>query len=231
MLIGSAPQRPVVYAEQALVTGILDGAYAPGSSLPGERELAQALGVTRPTLREALGRLARDGWLTIQQGKPTRVNDIWREGGLNVLGGLVRYSQDLPADFIPNLLAVRLALAPAYAAEAVKRDAAGVAAVLAEAPLGEDGVQPLAAFDWQLHHALTVCSGNPIYTLILNGFSGFYEQMAQRYFARPEAQLASRAFYTALHAAAQRGDPVEAEGVTRAAMLASCQMWPAKGAD
>lgn len=37
----SCPQRPAAYAEQALVSAILDGTYPPGSTLPGERTLAQ----------------------------------------------------------------------------------------------------------------------------------------------------------------------------------------------
>ena len=69
------PVRPNERAEQWLVTAILDGDLPPGSTLPAERTLATQLGVTRPTLREAIQRLARDGWLTIAHGKPTVVND------------------------------------------------------------------------------------------------------------------------------------------------------------
>ena len=45
-----APKRPAAYAEQALVTAILEGTYPPGSTLPGERDLAAQLGVTRYSL-------------------------------------------------------------------------------------------------------------------------------------------------------------------------------------
>ncbi|MEJ1267509.1 GntR family transcriptional regulator [Pantoea ananatis] len=48
---------------------------------PAERELSELIGVTRTTLREVLQRLARDGWLTIQHGKPTRVNNFWENFG------------------------------------------------------------------------------------------------------------------------------------------------------
>jgi DNA-binding FadR family transcriptional regulator len=60
-------------------------------------------------------RLSIACWFDIQHGKPTRVRDHWREGNLNVLSALVRHSVPLPDDFIPNLLAVRMCLAPAYA--------------------------------------------------------------------------------------------------------------------
>lgn len=221
----SPPKRPAAHAEEALLTAIMDGTYPPGSTLPGERHLAARLGVTRPTLRETLQRLAREGWLTIQQGKATLVNDFWREGGLGVLGALVRYSRRLPPDFVPNLLEVRLALAPAYARAAVERDAEEVVALLAGHAVLEDTPQALAAFDWDLHHCLTLASGNPVYTLILNGFADFYVQMAARYFAPPEARAASRAFYQALLGAARRGDAGAAERITQEVMEESIAYW------
>lgn len=223
----STLDRPALHVEHALVSAILHGDYPPGSTLPAERELAAQLGVTRPTLREALQRLARDGWLTIQQGKPTLVNDYWREGGLGVLSALAHPANGLPlpADFIPNLLEVRLRLAPAYTRAAVEQNAAGVTSLLSAAVGLEDAPQPFAAFDWRLHHSLTIASGNPIYTLILNGFSGFYERMAQRYFVAVEARDASRAFYSRLLVAAQHGDAQGAETLTRQVMQDSIDLW------
>lgn len=221
----SAPKQPAEYAEEALVSAILDGTYSPGSMLPGERDLAAQLGITRPTLRETLQRLDRDGWIVIRHGKSTVVNDYWRAGGLNVLNALVRYSSQLPPDFVPNLLEMRLALAPIYTAAAVARSAQSVVTCLAGYTELEDTAQAFAAFDWQLQHGLTVASGNPIYTLILNGFAGFYEEMARRYFARSEARSSSRTFYALLADAARTGDAAQAEQVTRSVMEASIVLW------
>jgi GntR family negative regulator for fad regulon and positive regulator of fabA len=221
----SAPQRPAEYAEQALVAAILDGTYPPGSRLPGERTLSSQLGVTRPTLREALQRLARDGWVEIQQGKATRVNDFWRQGGLNVLSAVVRYAQRIPPDFVPNLLEVRLAMAPAYTRAAVERGPEQVVEYLAAHNDLNDTPDAFAVFDWGLHYTLTLASGNPVYTLILNGFAGFYEQMARLYFAAPQARASSRWFYAALLAAAEAGNAEEAESVTRKVMQESIALW------
>ncbi len=221
------PQRPVDHAEESLITAILDGDYAPGESLPGERELALALGVTRPTLRAALARLERDGWLTIQQGKATRVNDFWREGGLNILTGMARHGEHVPRGFITNLLAVRSVMAPAYIGSAVERDAAAVAALAAAGERLPDEAGAFAAFDWRLHHELTMHGGNPVYTLILNGFSGFYKQVALRYFSRPQARAVSRDFYGRLAAAAAAGDRAGAERLAREVMEESIRQWRA----
>lgn len=225
----SSLDRPAAHAESALVVAILNGTFPTGSTLPGERDLAAKLGVTRPTLREALQRLSRDGWLTIQQGKPTLVNDFWREGGLGVLSALAHPANGLPlpTDFIPNLLDVRLHLAPAYARASVERESQSVIAVLSQATGLEDTPEAFAAFDWRLHHTLTVASGNPVYTLILNGFAGFYEQMARLYFAGAEARDVSRTFYVDLLAQARQGNAEGAEILTREVMQHSVDLWRA----
>ena len=221
----SAPQRPNDYAEQSLVTAILEGTFAPGDTLPGERALAADLGVTRPTLREALQRLARDGWLTVQQGKSTVVNNFWQDGGLNVLSALVQHNDHLPPNFVANLLDVRLHLAPAYTRAAAERAGDNVAAFLhGRTPL-PDTPTAYARFDWQLHRLLTMKSGNPIYTLILNGFANFYEEIAQLYFATAAARQLSHQFYDDLAQAAANHDADTAEHLARTVMEASVKLW------
>jgi GntR family transcriptional regulator, negative regulator for fad regulon and positive regulator of fabA len=67
--------RPREYAEHRLITAILDGTYPPETALPAERAMAETLGITRPTLRETLQRLSREGWIRIRHGKSSVVND------------------------------------------------------------------------------------------------------------------------------------------------------------
>ncbi len=222
---GTSPRKPASHAEESLIRAILSGAYPPGSALPAERELAERLGVTRPTLREVLGRLERDGWIAIRHGKATLVNDFWTNGGLNVVSGIVRYAHTLPHDFVPNLLELRLHISPIYARAAVERSPDQVVAFLLEGGRLRDTARDFADFDWRLHRLLTIVSGNPIYTLILNGFAGFYERMARIYFRRARAREASRLFYEALLRAARRADGQAAEAVTREVMARSMVLW------
>jgi GntR family negative regulator for fad regulon and positive regulator of fabA len=223
----TAPPKPAEFAENRLIDAILLGHFPIDSNLPAERELAAQLGVTRPTLREALQRLARDGWIEIHHGRSTRVRDYWHEGNLGVLSAIARHSDNLPPDFVPNLLNVRLVMVPAYVRLAIEHSPEMVIQPLAGHLVLLESPEAFASFDWQLHHQLTIASGNPIFTLILNGFRDLYEPMARLYFQMPAARRSSRAFYAGLLVAAQTHDPQAAEELTRRVMAESLELWKA----
>lgn len=61
-------RRPTVELYERVAEAIHDGTYPPGSTLPSEPELAAALGVSRPALREALILLQEDGLVTVRRG-------------------------------------------------------------------------------------------------------------------------------------------------------------------
>lgn len=225
------PPRPADLTESRLIQAILDGHFPVGSSLPGERELAEQLGVTRPTLREALQRLARDGWLDIHQGRPTRVQDYWRKGNLGVLGAIARHADHTPPDFVANLLRVRMVMAPAYARAAVESDPDHVASVLAEGLQLADDPEAYAQFDWRLHRELTIASSNPVFTLILNGFRDLYLEIGPGYFQDSRTRAHSGSFYAALHASAAEKDPERAERIVRSVMHESLELWLAMEAE
>ncbi len=219
------PLRPAELIESRLINAILDGQFPINSNLPPERALAAQLGVTRPTLREALQRMARDGWVDIRHGKSTRVRDYWHEGNLAVLGAIAHHQDHISPEFVPNLLQVRQLLAPAYARMAVKRSAKNVAKFLESYQTLSDTPDTFAQADWELHHYLTIESGNPIFTLILNGFKDLYPRLGSLYFTPPKARARSLKFYTDLRAAAQARDPHAAERITRAVMEDSIDLW------
>ncbi len=60
-------------AIEALYALVEDGVYRPGDMLPSEAALAGQLGVSRSTVREAIGHLVRDGLVTRRQGVGTFV--------------------------------------------------------------------------------------------------------------------------------------------------------------
>lgn len=214
------PLKPAEFAEKQLVEAILDNTYAPGDALPAERILAEQLGVTRPTLRETLQRLSREGWVTIAHGKATRVNDYRSQGGLGVLTSLSRHGRSLSPDLVAGLLEVRCMLLPDVAQKAARQDPDRILACLETdpAPLPD----ALAAFDWSLQMCMVETAGNPIIRMIFNDFTPLYQVLGGAYFAVPAARDASLVYYRELAAALAGGNPVRdivADAMARARTL------------
>lgn len=219
------PQKPAEITENRLIQAILQGQFPIDSNLPAERELAGLLGVTRPTLRETLQRLSRDGWLEIRHGKPTRVRNYWQEGNLGVLASLAQNPDSLPQDFPANMLVIRSLLAPEFTRLAVERQAGKVDTLLMPYSKIPDEASIFADWDWRLQIQLTILSGNPVFTLIYNGFSEMYAVFGLKYFQKAENRENSRQFYRELLTCARRGDAAGACQVVRKTMVDSQELW------
>jgi GntR family negative regulator for fad regulon and positive regulator of fabA len=205
-------------AESRLLEAILSGHFPINSNLPGERELAAQIGVTRPTLREALQRLARDRWLEIQHGKPTRVRDYWREGSLAVLSTLAQSPIHQSSDFVVHMLDLRILIAPAYARQAIKSAPAEIIALLESFSNLDDTPSAFARADWNLHSLLAHHAANPVFQLLLNGFQSLYLLVGDHYFASPECRQHSRDFYQSMLDCTRRAADCDAESLTRRVM-------------
>ncbi len=217
--------KPTEIAEERLLTAILDKVFPVNSALPGERDLAAQLGVTRPTLRETLQRLERDGWVEISQGKPTRVKDYFKEGNLGVLKTIARFPEHFPDNFILDLLTVRLSMAPTYTTLAIEKSPQEVELFLNNLPSLQDDPLKWGAFDWELHYTLTVLSENPVFVMILNGFKDLYHQLAPLYFEVNAARQHSHHFYQSLSQAAHMYNPNQARILTDMVMRESIIFW------
>lgn len=211
--------------ENCIVDAIMSGRFAINSNLPSERELAAQLGVTRPTLREALQRLSRDGWLEIRHGKPTRVKDFWWEGSLGVLNVISKHSDFMPRFFIEWLLVVRSAMAPVYVRLAVEKNPDDLISTLKKFTALEDEPRVFSAFDWQVHRFCITCSGNPIFMLIANSFNELAVSAGTIFFQLPAHRQRARDFYTSLMEISRKRDPDAAEVLARDIMNGSTDIW------
>jgi len=72
-MILSVDRRPRYLQAADALAALLDSAYAPGSPLPPADQVAQQIGVSRSTLREAMGYLEHEGRLIRKQGVGTFV--------------------------------------------------------------------------------------------------------------------------------------------------------------
>ncbi|MFZ5572455.1 MAG: GntR family transcriptional regulator [Thermodesulfobacteriota bacterium] len=218
------PLRPTQFAENRLITAILTESLPVGSALPNERDLARQLGVTRPTLRETLQRLAREGWITIRHGKPTLVNDYWNQGGLGMLATMSRYAEQIPDGFITNLLEVRLTILPVCARGAAEHAAARLMEHLREAPEPRADAGTFVRFDWRLQELFVRECRNRVYPLILNDFEQIYKRLAAGYFSLEIARESSGDYYRGLLAALP-DDLDRVETVVRDVMKKSIEIW------
>jgi len=218
------PLRPSQFAEHQLVTAILDGGYPAGATLPNERTLSETLGVTRPTLREALHRLAALGWLTIRQGKPTVVNNYWKTGGLSILGTLARYNRHISNGFIIHLLEFRSQLMPPIAKLAVQKEPQALIDYLENSKDTKNSAEAYAGYDWSLQLLMAKLTANPINILILNDFSPMYTRLARRYFRYREARRLSGRYYERLYRSIGNGE-ADIEGMVRETMEQAITIW------
>lgn len=113
-------------AQQYLLAQIEQGIYAPGEQLPSEKELAVQLGISRPTLREALHNLEQAGVLLRKHGVGTFVAPGYGrrlESGLERLESVLQltarqgfqvHCRDLEVEVLPadEDLAARLQVPP-----------------------------------------------------------------------------------------------------------------------
>lgn len=199
-------QSPAGFAEEYLVDSIWTGRFPPGSFLPAERELSELIGVTRTTLREVLQRLSRDGWLNIQHGKPTEVNNYWETSGLNVLVTMARLDQSGIPELVDHLLSARTNVSIIYIRAAMKNSAEKSISILEQYKTIEDNADAYSDFDYSLHHQLAFASGNPIYVLILNGFKDMYGRLGRLYFELDEARRLADEHYEDLLQLAKTGE-------------------------
>jgi GntR family transcriptional regulator, transcriptional repressor for pyruvate dehydrogenase complex len=104
-----------------LLDGIVTGAFEPGAELPSERRLAEELGVSRPTVREALQRLAHAKLIEVRQGGTTTVRDYRRSAGLDLLPQLLAGAGEPDLEVVRSLLEVRADVAPNVARRCAQR--------------------------------------------------------------------------------------------------------------
>src|SRR5688572_11060213 len=86
--MAEAPQPLYARLRDELRAGILDGRLQPHAKLPSESEMTAAYGVSRITVRQALGDLQKEGLIVRLQGKGAFVSQAQASPQLNRLEGL-----------------------------------------------------------------------------------------------------------------------------------------------
>ena len=157
---------------QAILTKILSGELKPGDRLPPERELAEAMGISRSSVNHGIMELENMGFLSITPRKGTVVNNYRTHPTPQSLAAVMRYgSLEMEQSLFSDLMATRLLievesarLACANIYDTTLEKMKKLVEELAQEP--KDPTEILYRF----HYLLTAASGNSVYSMIYRGF-------------------------------------------------------------
>lgn len=200
---------------------ILRGERRPGSSLPAERALCEALGVNRSAVREALRRLEQAGLVVVRQGGASRVRDFLHSASLDLLATLLTAPDGrFDAAVVRSILEMRSALGPDVARLAAERGGSATAEQLdvaveamREASGDLERLQQHATDWWS---ALVDGSENVAYRLAFNALQDTYDRVRALLAHAMQDEIADAGPYAEIAAAVRRRDAGSAERLARA---------------
>ncbi|MGB7436111.1 MAG: FadR/GntR family transcriptional regulator [Candidatus Acidiferrum sp.] len=140
----------------------------PGDKLPSERELAESLGVSRSSIRDAIRSLELMGMVEPRQGAGTIVREISSESLVNPLANALKRKEEL----IAELLDFRKMLEPQLAARAATRvsrdEVAEMEEILDRQEQKLRSEESAVGEDSEFHYAIALASGNSVVLKVLD---------------------------------------------------------------
>ncbi len=216
--------KPAQFAEHKIIKAIINKEWEVGQNLLPERELAELLGITRPTLREVLQRLARDGWITIKHGRPTIINDYFVNGGLGILKSMVNNDKLLSSTLVRDWLEFRVLILPDLALKSILNNEDVIIKMLDNAPNLNATSEEFAHFDWNLQLLLIKNSNNTIAKMLYNDLADIYFKECSLYFNDQKTKILSHAYYNKLKNSIL-SDKIKIKKNIKQMMLISLKIW------
>lgn len=141
---------------------ILEGSLKPGDRLPAERELALELGVSRPSLREAIQKLASKGMLQSRQGGGTFVTAVLEKSFFDPWQEMMGSYPNLREDMLEFRRMIEGQAAEWAAERATDADLQRLDQAFAalQASFGEDNTEKRSDADIAFHQAIGDASHN-----------------------------------------------------------------------
>ncbi|MEJ5375997.1 MAG: FadR/GntR family transcriptional regulator [bacterium] len=169
------------------------GALRPGSRLPPEREMAQQLGVSRPTLREAMGILEHLGLVQSVQGNGTYVMNVAERCLRDPLQELILSSERRMVELAEFRTEVE-SWAVALAAERIEpQELKLLEEILEQMKLGLQQGKPIHHLDADFHLSLARATHNGIYYHVANTIFYLFAEVTrvshERIFRSPKEKL------------------------------------------
>jgi GntR family transcriptional repressor for pyruvate dehydrogenase complex len=211
-------EGPLAEITRKLLDYLLSGEIKPGSKIPSERQLAEALGVGRSALREAIKSLSLLGLLDVRQGDGTYLS----RSGSDLLPRVIEWGLLLEEPRILDLLEARSELeivvaglaAQRASAEAVQSLVSGLEAMRAAG----DDVESYVEADIAFHLLVAKASGNDVLANILTSMRSLLRVWAARVLHHAGETETSLPMHIPIVDAIEAGDPDAARNAMRAHM-------------
>ncbi|MBG9389827.1 FadR/GntR family transcriptional regulator [Caenimonas aquaedulcis] len=156
------PQRLYRQIAEQLRKLMTSGEFKPGSRLPAERDLAKQLGVSRPSVREALIALEVEGWVEVRTGSGVYVLERAGKNARGAKAPKIPASEWGPLELIRARRVIEGEIAGLAAVQAKRKHMQSIAdAIDAMREDTERGVAPLAG-DRAFHTAIAQAADNVV---------------------------------------------------------------------
>ena len=216
------PRRLADAVAEQIELLILRGVLRPGERLPPERELAERMAVSRPSLREALARLTADGLLVSRAGSGTAVSEDLDGGFPPALVGLFERHPEAAMDVIAFRRDVEGMVAERAARFGTEGDLEVIDRALAALEGAPRNPETEAARDAEFHLAIVEASHNAV---LLHMMRVMYDMLRRGVlanrrvmFAQATTREALAGQHRAIAAAIRSRDPEGAKAAAHAHM-------------
>jgi len=168
---------------------IVDGKLKPGDQLPPERELIKQLGVSRPSLREALNSLVTMGFLEIRQAKRTFVKSVASKLIEDPLALLIKADTQKIFDLIEVRKAIETWAAYHAAQKASGEDIERLDTIIREMKRAFEEGRSWEKEDADFHLAIAKATHNTIHMHIMSGiYDLLRESMSKIFISRDQVK-------------------------------------------
>jgi GntR family transcriptional repressor for pyruvate dehydrogenase complex len=155
---------------------IESGGLKPGDRLPGERDLAHELGVSRPSVRSGLEALESMGVVVSRRGAGTFIADGPPDLGREPLSLLASLHRFTPAEMFEARLVLEVGVAGLAAQHAEGEPLAAMAEELTEMFASVDDPAAFLRHDVRFHRAVAAGCGNRVLAALMEMVAAqFYE--------------------------------------------------------
>lgn len=214
-----APREPpLAEITRKLLDFLLSGEIAPGDRIPGERQLAEALGVGRSAVREAIKSLSLLGLLDVRQGDGTYLN----RSGSDLLPKVIEWGLLLGVPSIVDLLEARAEIevvAAGFAATRADKDAVkALEDRLEEMRSAGDDVETYMEADIAFHLEVAEASDNEVFANLVSSLRALLRVWVSRVLHHAGETATSLAMHEPIVKAIAAGDADAARAAMRAHM-------------